>query len=149
MTFHFHYFPGQSNPNPSSFATQLLHHNPSSSTPIHPTAIAPSSSSTSSGQQLESGLQSAEESLTTPDSDAPSTPSIGQQPQHQQSLSAVAATTGPSLSPRSSLSSASPPVSPQVDLSNLPPNYEGVVGTNVSAERQRRIQQHLAEAKQV
>ena len=106
-------------------------------------------------QQQESGLQSAEESLTTPDSDtsgavvSASSTSAGH---HSQ----------PSLSPRSSLSSVSPPVSPQdaqqqqqqlqyqlaqASASAKPPSYEHAYYGSV--ERQRRIQQHLVEAKQI
>jgi len=87
--------------------------------------------------QPESGLQSADDSLmTTPESESgPAGPSVSTATQSQQL----------SLSPRSSLSSASPPVSPQVDLSGsqqqqqqqlLPPSYE----TAYLGERQRRIQ---------
>ncbi len=105
-------------------------------------------------QQLESGLHSAEESLTTPDSETG--------PAGAASSSAASATSAvvhsqPSLSPRSSLSSVSPPFSPQdaqLQLQQLsqqmPPSYEhAYLG---SAERQRRIQhiqQHLVEVKQV
>ncbi len=71
-------------------------------------------------QQPESGLHSAEESLTSPESEH-SASLLHPQHAHQQ----------PNVSPRSSLSSVSPPVSPN------------------DVERQRKIAQHLAEAKQI
>jgi len=91
----------------------------------------------------ESGLQSADESLmTSPVSENVPSPSnvagnLANQQQHPPQLS---------LSSRSSLSSASPPVSPQVDAQGQhlqPPSYESAFMG--SAERQRR----LAEAKQL
>ena len=103
----------------------------SSKTPV---SAAMSSSSVAGGSGQESGMVSAEESLTTPESETSSS-SFLQQP----GLGAAATATSqpqPSLSPRSSLSSVSPPVSPH-DALNMPPSYDqAFLG---SAERSRRI----------
>ncbi len=121
------HLPSSSSGHPSPTAAPMLHH--------------PLSGSQSHNQTPESGMQSAEESLTTPDSETG--PSHNLPTGHSQ----------PSLSPRSSLSSVSPPVSPQqpdaaqAQQQHLPPSYEhAYLG---SVERQRRIQQHLVETKHI
>ena len=100
----------------------------------------------------ESGLQSAEESLTTPESETSSSSFLSPQMLLQHFTTT---TTSPSPhhyhhqqqsshSPRSSLSSVSPPVSPHVSHSEvvMPPSYDlAYLGSSSAAAQRLRAQQ--------
>ena len=106
------------------FTTQILCMFQMEQKPLHHQQAPPTVKSP------ESGLQSAEESLTTPESETSSSSFLSPQMQHQQQHFTTSSS-GPhhplsSHSPRSSLSSVSPPVSPHVPHSEvvMPPSYD-------------------------